>query len=332
MTGRIIKKEFTAGRYTVSMPFKAIVTAYAWGGGGGGGGMDSQSIGGIGAPGLYNTTTFTVQMGSSLEVIVGSGGTGGASNAGSAPGGKGGPSRIDINGDITQSFNGGDGSAAGPRPWSGGGGGGGGASVILVNDSPILVAGGGAGGGGAGNDHNGPTQYARRDAAITNNAIGLPGIDFRGGNAQYKGGDGGGAGGGGGGFPGGNGGAVYGGDASGFAGQCGGNFPIVPATTGQDSPFYVVGFSAGGDRGGGNGQNGRVVLEITPQSLLSVKVSDNWKQVSNGFVKVGGVWRPIAEIFVKVNDSWRPVNNSGIGDFNLTQTSLLYGKEIRSFS
>lgn len=158
------------GRYQVTMPFRASVTAYAWGGGGGGGGMDAGSQGGLGAPGLYNTTTFQVDKGDSLEIFVGARGFGGGSNTGGAPGGRAGTSRILIDGDSTKSFNGGAGTAAGPAPYSGGGGGGGGASGILVNNVPVLIAGGGAGGGGAGNDGNGP--YARRDAVITNNAIG----------------------------------------------------------------------------------------------------------------------------------------------------------------
>ena len=162
----------TVGRYQVTMPFRADITAYAWGAGGGGGGNDSYTVGGIGSPGLYNTTVFSVDRGDLLEVFVGSGGIGAVNSRGNAAGGAPGVSRININGDSTQSFNGGGGSNAGPRPWSGGGGGGGGASGVLVNNAPIMVAAGGGGGGGAGNDGNGSGQYARRDANINNNAIG----------------------------------------------------------------------------------------------------------------------------------------------------------------
>lgn len=162
----------TVGRYQVTMPFRASVTAYAWGAGGGGGGNDAGTIGGIGAPGLYNSATFEVDRGDTLEVFVGTGGRGGAGSAGSAPGGSPGPSRTSINGDATKSFNGGSGGRAGGGGSSGGGGGGGGASGVLVNNVPAIVAAGGGGGGGAGNDGNSSGNYARRDAKITNNAIG----------------------------------------------------------------------------------------------------------------------------------------------------------------
>lgn len=321
------------GRYQVTMPFSANITAYVWGAGGGGGGMDAGTQGGLGAPGLYNTTTFTVAKGDTLEVFVGEGGNGGGSNSGGAPGGSAGLSRININGDATKSLNGGSGSAAGPSPFSGGGGGGGGASGILVNNIPAIVAGGGAGGGGAGNDGNGSGQYARRDAAITNNANGASGTDYRGENGQGKGGDGGGAGGGGGGYPGGQGGPVVGGDASGFAGQCGGNFPIFSATTGTNSPYYKSGFSGGGARGGGGGQDGRVFLVIEPTGRpISVKIGGQWKQVSEGYVKIGGAWKQINKVLVKINNSWKEVTSSGQIDFTFTVQTPNYGIVVRGFS
>lgn len=320
------------GRYVATMPFKATITAYAWGAGGGGGGNDSGTIGGLGSPGLYNTTVFQVDKGDLLEVFVGSGGRGGASNSGSAPGGRAGKSRTNVNADSTKSFNGGAGTASGPRPWSGGGGGGGGASGILVNNVPVLVAAGGGGGGGAGNDGNGSAQYARRDASIAKNAIGASGSDYRGENGQVKGGDGGGAGGGGGGYPGGQGGAVFGGDASGFAGQCGGNFPIFAASTGVGTPYYKSGFSAGGSRTGGTGQNGRVVLLIEPIGLNSVKVGGTWRQISDAFVKVNGTWKDIDTIYIKVGNSWKEVNGSGLGDIDISATVGSYDTSTRSFS
>lgn len=322
----------TIGRYQLSMPFRANITIHAWGAGGGGGGMDAGTFGGLGSPGLYNTRTFQVNKGDLLEVFVGSGGNGAGSNSASAPGGAPGESRISLNGDTTKSFNGGSGTSAGPVPYSGGGGGGGGASGALVNNSPVLVAGGGGGGGGAGNDGNASDKFSRRDAAITKNAIGSAGSDYRGENGQSKGGDGGGAGGGGGGIPGGQGGPVAGGDASGFAGQCGGNFPVFSATTGTNTSFYRSGFSDGGARGGGNGQDGRVVLLIEPLALNSVKVSGDWKQIQEAFVKISGSWKEVGSIFVKVNDSWKEVNGSGQGDIELVENALLYGTSARGFS
>lgn len=321
------------GRYQVTMPFDATITAQAWGGGGGGGGMDAGTQGGLGAPGLYNTKTFNVFKGDILEVFVGEGGNGGGSNSGSAPGGSAGLSRINLNGDSAKSFNGGAGSAAGPKPYSGGGGGGGGASGVLVNNVPILVAAGGGGGGGAGNDGNGSSQYARRDATITNNANGASGTDFRGENGQSKGGDGGGAGGGGGGYPGGQGGAVFGGDASGFAGQCGGNFPIRTPLPGEVVSLNNITYSLGGARGGGDGRPGVVLLEIEPVlSKLSLKVSGTWKQVDEAFVKFGGTWKEIDKVYLKINNSWKLVGNVGQQDLSLSSNTQSYGTSTRSFS
>jgi hypothetical protein len=322
----------TFGRYQVTMPFRANITAHAWGGGGGGGGMDAGTIGGIGAPGSYNTTYFQVERGDLLEVFVGSGGTGGGSSAGSAGGGSPGPSRTSINGDDTKSFNGGGGGRAGAGGSSGGGGGGGGASGVLVNNIPVIVAAGGGGGGGAGNDGNSTGNYTRRDAIITNNANGAAGTDFRGEHAQDKSGDGGGGGGGGGGYPGGQGGTTPGGDSSAYSGQGGGNFPALAATTGTTTPYYKSGYADGGNRGGGTGQNGRVFLLIQPLSLMSVKVSNEWKQINEAFVKVGGTWRDIDTVYIKIDDAWREINGTGQADITLTGNTQNYGVSVRSFS
>lgn len=321
----------TIARYVATIPFRANVTAHVWGAGGGGGGMDAGTIGGIGAPGSYNTGTVTVAKGSQIEVCIGEGGRGGSSNSGGAPGGRGGYGRLSINGEA-QSLNGGAGTAAGPAPYSGGGGGGGGASALLVAGIPVVVAGGGGGGGGAGNDGNGSGQYARRDASTSKTANGTAGSDFRGENGQTKGGDGGGAGGGGGGYPGGQGGAVAGGDASGHSGQCGGNFPANPHSSGSTSTHYKTGFSEGGSRGGGAGQNGRVVLEIVPLAQHSVKISGEWKQVSDSYVKVGGAWKNIDSIFVKIDGQWRNIEGSGNRDLVLAETSGTWGSSVRSYS
>jgi hypothetical protein len=161
----------TVGRYQVTMPFRANITAHAWGAGAGAGGLDSIE-GGRGSPGLYNTNYFEVEQGAVVEVFVGSGGQPAAPTVkrqGSTAGGAGGSARVNVNGVATQSFNGGTGGRAGPGGWSGGGGGGGGASGVLVNGVPAIVAGGGGGGGGGGNfSFPGP----RQSGDITKNAIG----------------------------------------------------------------------------------------------------------------------------------------------------------------
>ena len=319
--------------YTVTMPFKAHITAKLWGAGGGGGGMDAGSYGGSGAPGLYNVYSFDVEIGDVLEVSVGSAGLGGSSNSGSAPGGRGGDARVNLDGTPQLSFNGGKGTAAGPSPYSGGGGGGGGATIVLKNGIPVVVAGGGAGGGGGGNDGNGAGQTTRRTATIANNANGLSVTDYRGENGQLKGGDGGGAGGGGGGYPGGQGGAVAGGDASGFCGQCGGNFPVRTPLPGEITSYNGVTYSLGGQAGGGNGAAGIAILEIEPISLLAVKTSGAWASIGTAYAKISGAWRPVEAIYTKVYGNWKQVN--GVGDktgVEFSGSGTNYGSVDRPFS
>ncbi len=196
------------GRYVFTADYPAIITAHVWGAGGAGGaGYDQPSNwyggsttyaapGGRGSPGLYNTTTFTVEAGDEVEVFVGSGGKpstvfrGAPYDGGNTPGGVGGASRTLVGGQATQSYNGGRGGQGG-RGRSGyygvggytpqyngggtGGGGGGGASGVLVNSNPVIVAGGGGGGGGSGMT---PDQFANgtqgtgdSNADITKNAM-----------------------------------------------------------------------------------------------------------------------------------------------------------------
>ena len=263
----------TCGRYTLLAPMAMDIVAYLWGGGGGGGGMDAGSRGGDGAPGQFHKVNFAVEKNDIIEVVVGDGGRAGGTNSGSAPGGLGGASRVNLSG--FGSFSGANGSAAGPRPYSGGGGGGGGASLVLVNGVPVAVAGGGGGGGGAGNDGNSAGVIALRNAITAYpepaqlysgaSAVQVSGTaePLNGQRGQGKGGDGGGAGGGGGGWAGGSGGTVRGGDSSGYGGQTGGNYPfneIFKHTPGNvsfrapDSISSIELISAvGGGGGGGSG-------------------------------------------------------------------------------
>jgi hypothetical protein len=328
--------EASVGRYLITMPFRANITAHVWGAGAGAGGLDATE-GGRGSPGLYNTTTFQVERDNVVEVFVGSGG-GPASptvkRQASTPGGSGGISRINVNGDATKSFNGGTGGRAGPAGWSGGGGGGGGASGVLVNGVPTVVAGGGGGGGGGGAARG--ASSVGQDGTITKNATGTSGTDYRGESGSSKsinegGADGGGGGGGGGGYPGGQGGGTPGGDIPGQAGQCGGNFPVFAASTGTNSPYYKSGYAGGSSPPNGTGQNGRVFLLIEPLSLLSIKVVGEWEQISEAFVKVGGTWQDIDTIFIKINDTWREINGSGQDDITLAGNTQNYGTSIRSF-
>ena len=336
-----------SGRYQAVLPYAATITAHIWGGGGGGGGNDAFTSGGVGSSGLYNTITFTTTSGDTLEVVVGEGGKGGPGNRRNGPlGGNGGDARTNIASNSTLSLNGGTGGRAGLGGASGAGGGGGGASVVLLNNTPILIAGGGGGGGGAG-----VFPATDPNASIGNNVIGATPSDYRGMNGQDKGQtDGGGGGAGGGGYPGGTGGQINritntttqrGGEVSitgsipdipANPGKTGGNLPANSASTGVGTLYYKSGFAGGGARGGGNGQNGLIVLEIAPVGLFSTKVSGNWKQVTDAFVKVSGAWKSINDVQVKVDGTWRKVEDAGQTQGALAAVSGEYGTVVRAYS
>ena len=297
----------TCGRYSITSPIDADIVAYLWGGGGGGGGMDAGSRGGDGAPGEFHKVNFSVEIGDVIEVVVGDGGRAGSSNSGSAPGGLGGASRIDLPG--FGSFSGANGSAAGPSPYSGGGGGGGGASLVLVNEIPVAVAGGGGGAGGAGNDGNSAGVIAIRNALTAYpdqaqifsgaKAVEVSGTlePMNGQRGQGKNGDGGGAGGGGGGWGGGNGGTVRGGDSSSYGGQTGGNYPfnqifkhtagnisfVVPSSVTSIQLLSAVAGGGGGGSGnitqgaGGGGEGARAKnlnYNVVPGRLYEICVGE----------------------------------------------------------
>lgn len=184
---------------------------------------------------------------------------------------------------------------------------------------------------------------------------------------------GGGGGGGGGGYPGGQGGMSrassdslgfhYGYNpwgGTGFFGQCGGNFPVYPATTGAGTPYYDARYGQGGAGGigatttlgmvtaagrggvsvvsrtsepgpGQSGTDGRVVLEIEPLGLSSVKVGGQWKQIPEIFVKVGGLWKEVSALFVKIDNVWKPMGAGGVNS-TATENPNSYGTNSRSYS
>ena len=199
---------------------------------------------------------------------------------------------------ITASLSGGNGSAAGPAPFSGGGGGGGGATALFKNNELIAIAGGGGGGGGGG-------QFlgASPDAPGPN-GVTLDGV-FAGQNGQSKGGDGGGAGGGGGGYAGGQGGSVQGGDSNGLGGSAGrglGTAILSPnqRTPGGSGSQYYAGSSRGGsgDVGAGpatTGQNGYAVFVL---------------QIPGIFVRSNAVWVPVQNVYLRQNNSWQLIENN----------------------
>ena len=333
----------STGRYiNSSFPFACTMNVHAWGAGGGHGGTDNQS-GGDGANGSYNTKALTIERGDSVEVIVGTGGTVGIGGI-VPPIGRGGSSRINIDSDSTKSFSGGNG---GQGILAGSGGAGGGASVVLVNGEVVFVAGGGGGGGGAGiafpigggnfSVPNWEGIITRHDpwsdADPTDQASGSS-TDYRGANGQ-NGSFGGGGGGGGGGLPGGTGGRYLGGDTTAFPGQAGGNFPANAYADGKNTQYFKKGFGRGGgyDGAGQNGENGRIELEMIPTSLISLKDSGEWKQISSAQTKVSGTWKDVDTVYVKVDGKWRRAEGSGLGadDIPLSANTNDYGRVARAF-
>jgi len=333
----------STGRYVNSdFPFACTMNVHGWGAGGGHGGTDNQS-GGDGANGSYNTKSITIESGDTVEVIVGTRGTVGIGGL-IPPIGRGGSSRINVDSTSSKSFSGGNG---GQGILAGSGGGGGGASVIMVNGVVQFVAGGGGGGGGAGiafpeggSNFSVPnwegiiTRHDPWSDADPNDRASGASTDYRGANGQ-NGSFGGGGGGGGGGLPGGTGGRYLGGDTTAYPGQSGGNYPANSFSDGKNTQYYKKGFARGGgyDGAGQSGENGRVVLELVPTSLISVKDSGDWKPVTTAYTKVSGTWKEVDTVYVKKDGTWRKVEGSGLdaADIAINPNTNDYGRVARSY-
>jgi hypothetical protein len=342
-TSRDSITDTSTGRYVnTDFPFNCTMNVHAWGAGGGHGGTDNQS-GGDGANGSYNTESIAIAKGDTVEVIVGTGGTVGIGGI-VPPIGRGGSSRINIDSDSTKSFSGGNG---GQGILAGSGGAGGGASVVMVNGVVRFVAGGGGGGGGAGiawpigggnfsvpNWEGIITRHDPWSDANPNDRASGASTDYRGANGQ-NGSFGGGGGGGGGGLPGGTGGRYLGGDTTAYPGQSGGNYPANSFSDGKNTQYYKKGFARGGgyDGAGQSGENGRVVLELVPTSLISVKDSGDWKPVTTAYTKVSGTWKEVNTVYVKKDGTWRKVEGSGLdaADIAINPNTNDYGRVARSY-
>lgn len=231
---------------------------------------------------------------------------------------------------ITASLSGGNGSAAGPAPFSGGGGGGGGATALFKNNELIAIAAGGGGGGGGGR------FLVASPNAPGPNGIALDGV-FAGQNGQSKGGDGGGAGGGGGGYAGGQGGSVQGGDVNGTGGSPGrglGTSILAPngRTAGGSSSQYY----AGGSRGGSgatessaaiSGQNGYAVFVLQSAGVF-VRNNNVWTPVQNIFVRQNNSWQLVNEINIRSGGSWVPLRGANPPRFS--PASGVWGRDPRT--
>jgi len=55
---------------------------------------------------------------------------------------------------------------------------------------------------------------------------------------------------------------------------------------------------------------------------VNVKVSGQWRNVTEGLVKVSGTWRSVQSVYVKVNGVWRVVDSAG------DLTSLIFYSSI----
>ena len=203
-------------------PISAMITITSMYGGGGGGGNS------IGTAGSNVPGSFSVSVGSIVNVIVGGGGGGGGYGDGSGGGGGGGGSGY---------YGGGGGGGSGGQGVSAGGGGG--SSAVLVNGALIQYASGGAGansykgylGGGGGTNSGGSAGTSATVGSLSN-----------GGTGQSGGGGGGGSGGSGNTY--GNG-AVNGGN--------GGSSGAAGADGGSSGGYSANGGGGGGGYGGGGG-------------------------------------------------------------------------------
>jgi hypothetical protein len=84
---------------------------------------------------------------------------------------------------------------------------------------------------------------------------------------------------------------------------------------------------------GQSGENGRVVLELVPTSLISVKDSGDWKPVTTAYTKVSGTWKEVNTVYVKKDGTWRKVEGSGLdaADIAINPNTNDYGRVARSY-
>lgn len=141
----------TPGSYSVTMEHDGFVSFVIAGGGGGGGGYHSyyQSSGGGGGAGATIIGKIFLVAGDTIEVVVGSGGAGVSSGAGSA----GEDSTLTLNGRVT--FIAGGGGGGGGGGYGGGSGGSGGTATIPTGwEGSVYYSNGGDGGAGANREGN----------------------------------------------------------------------------------------------------------------------------------------------------------------------------------
>jgi hypothetical protein len=93
--------------------------------------------------------------------------------------------------------------------------------------------------------------------------------------------------------------------------------------------YYDSGVAVAGRASGGVGGNGLAVLAFNVGVNANVKISGEWKTVSNIFAKISGVWKEITEGYVKVGGAWKAMFNTGI---TFTQTAAGFGDSTGSTS
>ena len=72
---------------------------------------------------------------------------------------------------------------------------------------------------------------------------------------------------------------------------------------------------------------------MIPTSLISLKDSGEWKQISSAQTKVSGTWKDVDTVYVKVDGKWRRAEGSGLGadDIPLSANTNDYGRVARAF-
>jgi hypothetical protein len=72
-------------------------------------------------------------------------------------------------------------------------------------------------------------------------------------------------------------------------------------------------------------------MEITPVGEASVKIANQWKQITDSWVKISGSWKKLDKIYIKTKNNWSLVSGAG-ADLEISAYTVDYGRSTRPYS